>query len=109
MSLYLDQEVRAKGLTPATLWPSPASLEAVSFSHGTPLNVSAVARECEVQRKVVTGYVGILEDLLMAFRLPVFHKRVKRTAAARDKLYPLDAEVFCSLRPQGTARPARGD
>ena len=56
-----------------------------------------MARECEVERKVVAGYVGILEDLLLAFRLPVFRKRVKRTAAACDKLYPLDAEGFCSL------------
>ena len=45
-------------------------LEAISFSHGGQLNVSAVARECEVERKVVAGYVGILEDLLLAFRLP---------------------------------------
>ena len=99
-SLYLDQEVRAEGLT-RNVGAFTRFLEAISFSHGAQLNVSAVARECEVERKVVAGYVGILEDLLLAFRLPVFRKRAKRATAAHDKLYLFDAGVFRSLRPKG--------
>ena len=99
-SLYLDQEVRAEGLT-RNVGAFTRFLEAVSFSHGAQLNVSAVARECEVERKVVAGYVGILEDLLLAFRLPVFRKRAKRATVAHDKLYLFDAGVFRSLRPKG--------
>ena len=99
-SLYLDQEVQAEGLT-RNIGSFTRFLEAVSFSHGAQLNVSAVARECEVERKVVAGYVGILEDLLLAFRLPVFRKRAKRATVAHDKLYLFDAGVFRSLRPGG--------
>ena len=99
-SLYLDQEVRAEGLT-RNVGSFTRFLEAVSFSHAAQLNVSAVARECEVERKVVAGYVGILEDLLLAFRLPVFRKRAKRATVAHDKLYLFDAGVFRSLRPSG--------
>ena len=99
-SLYLDQEVRAEGLT-RNVGAFTRFLEAVSFSHGAQLNVSAVARECEVERKVVAGYVGILEDLLLAFRLPVFRKRAGRATVAHDKLYLFDAGVFRSLRPKG--------
>ena len=99
-SLYLDQEVRAEGLT-RDVGAFTRFLEAVSFSHASQLNVSAVARECEVERKVVTGYLGILEDLLLAFRLPVFRKRAKRATVAHDKLYLFDAGVFRSLRPRG--------
>ena len=99
-SLYLDQEVRAEGLT-RSIGSFTRFLEAVSFSHAAQLNVSAVARECEVERKVVAGYVGILEDLLLAFRLPVFRKRAKRAAVVHDKLYLFDAGVFRSLRPSG--------
>ena len=99
-SLYLDQEVRAEGLT-RNVGAFTRFLEAVSFSHGAQLNVSAVARECEVERKVVAGYVGILEDLLLAFRLPVFRKRAGRATVAHDKLYLFDAGVFRSLRPRG--------
>ena len=99
-SLYVDQEVRAEGLT-RNVGAFTRFLEAVSFSHGAQLNVSEVARECEVERKVVAGYVSILEDLLLAFRLPVFRKRAKRATVTHDKLYLFDAGVFRSLRPKG--------
>ena len=99
-SLYLEQEVRAEGLT-RNVGAFARFLEAVAFSHGAQLNVSAVARECEVERKVAAGYVGILEDLLLAFRLPVFRKRAKRATVTHEKLYLFDAGVFRSLRPKG--------
>ena len=99
-SLYLEQEVRAEGLT-RNVGNFTRFLEAVSFSHGAQLNVSAVARECEVERKVVAGYVGILEDLLLAFRVPVFRKRAKRATVTHEKIYLFDAGVFRSLRPKG--------
>ena len=99
-SLYVDQEVRAGGLT-RNAGNFVRFLEAVSFSHGTQLNVSAVARDCEVERKVVAGYLGILEDLLLAFRLPVFRRRAKRALVVHEKLYLFDAGVFRSLRPRG--------
>ena len=99
-SLYLDEEVRAEGLT-RNVGAFTRFLEAISFSHGGQLNVSAVARECEVERKVVAGYVGILEDLLLAFRLPVFRKRARRATVTHEKIYLFDAGVFRSLRPKG--------
>ena len=34
-----------------------------SLSHGGQLNLSAVARECEVERGVAAAYVGILDRL----------------------------------------------
>ena len=92
--------MRAEGLT-RNIDAFARFLEAISFSHGSLLNISAVARECEVERKVVSGYIGILEDLLLAFRLPVFRKRAKRATVAHEKLYLFDAGVFRSLRPKG--------
>ena len=99
-SLYIDQEVRAEGLT-RDVGAFARFLEAISFSHGGQLNLASVARECEVSRRMVEAYVGILEDLLMAFRLPVFRKRAKRATVARDKFYLFDTGVFRSLRPTG--------
>ncbi len=99
-SLHIDQEVRAEGLT-RNLGAFARFMEAISFSHGGQLNASAVARECEVARHSVVAYLGILEDLLVAFRLPVFRKRAKRATVARDKFYLFDAGVFRSLRPAG--------
>ncbi len=99
-SLYLEQEVTAEGLT-RNVGQFARFLEAVSFSHASQLNAAAVSRECEVPRRVVSSYIGILEDLLLSFRLPVFRKRAKRATVAREKFYLFDAGVFRSLRPRG--------
>ena len=99
-SLYLEQEVQAEGLT-RNLGAFARFLEAVSLTHAGQLNVSALARECEVERKTVEAYLEILEDLLLAFRLPVFQKRAKRRVAVHPKLYLFDTGVFRSLRPRG--------
>ncbi|HME41561.1 MAG TPA: hypothetical protein VKF36_00630 [Syntrophorhabdales bacterium] len=52
--------------------------EATSFSHASVLNVTNVARECQVERKTVEGYLDILEDILLGWRLEVFTKKAKR-------------------------------
>ena len=99
-SLYVDQEVLAEGLT-RNAGNFVRFLETVSFSHGAQINVSGIGRECEIERKVVASYLSILEDLLLAFRLPVFRKRAKRATVVHEKLYLFDAGVFRSLRPRG--------
>jgi predicted AAA+ superfamily ATPase len=100
VSLYLEQEVKLEG------WARDVGgfarfLEAVSFSHGSVLNLANVARECGVSRPTVAGYIEVLEDLLLAFRVPVFTRRARREASAHPKLYLFDAGVFRSLRPRG--------
>lgn len=99
-ALYVREEVQMEGLV-RNIGGFSRFLEAISFSHGAVLNISNVARECEVERKVVENYVNILEDLLLSFRLPVFTKRAKRATAAHPKFYYFDTGVFRSLRPTG--------
>ncbi len=99
-SLYLDEEVKVEGWV-RNVGHFARFLEAVSFSHAGVLNVSNVARECEVERKTVAGYLEVLEDLLLCFRLPVFTKRARRRLASHPKLYLFDAGVYRSLRPTG--------
>ncbi len=98
--LCLEQEIRAGRMT-RDVGAFARFLEAVSFSHGALLNAAETARECKVERKTVVRYVELLEELLLAFRLPVFRKRVKRATVARRKFYFFDAGVFRSLRPAG--------
>lgn len=100
VGLYLREEVQQEGLVRRIDYFS-RFLEAISFSHGALLNLSEVARECQVSRKTVEGYLEILEDLLLAFRLPIFAKRAQRQLAAHPKFYFFDAGVFQSLRPRG--------
>jgi predicted AAA+ superfamily ATPase len=100
VDLYLREEVQMEGLT-RNIGNFSRFLEAVSLSHASMLNISNVSRECEVERKVVEGYIGILEDLLLAYRVPVFTKRAKRATASHPKLYLFDAGVYMTLRPSG--------
>lgn len=99
-ALYVREEVQMEGLV-RNIGAFSRFLEAISFSHGAVLNVSSVARECEVERKTVEGFISILEDLLLCSKLPVFSKRAKRAVIAHNKFYFFDTGVFRSLRPAG--------
>jgi predicted AAA+ superfamily ATPase len=98
--LYLEQEVKAEALV-RDVGAFARFLEAISFSHGSMLNITAVARECQVSRNTVEGYVEVLEDLLLAFRIPAFTKRARRHLVQHPKFYLFDVGVFRSIRPAG--------
>lgn len=100
ISLYIQQEVQFEGLT-RNIGNFSRFLEAASFSHASILNISNIARECEVERKVVENYISILEDILIAFKLPAFTKRAKRATVSHPKFYFFDSGVFYTLRPKG--------
>ena len=103
-ALYVREEVQAEGLV-RNVGGFSRFLDAVSFSHAAVLNASNVARECQVERKVVTGYLGVLQDLLLAFTLPVFTRRARRRMSAHPKFYLVDAGLFRSLRSIGPFDP----
>ena len=99
-NLYLEQEVKTEGFT-RNVGAFSRFLEAMSFSHGSLLNATAVSRESEIERRTVVNYIEILEDLLLGFRLPVFTRRARRKTVFHPKIYYFDAGVFRSLRPRG--------
>jgi predicted AAA+ superfamily ATPase len=100
ITLYLKEEVKEEGLV-RDIGAFARFLEAISFSHGSILNLSNIARECHVSRKVVENYVSIIEDLLLGYQLPVFTKRARRAMTAQPKFYLFDAGVYYHLRPKG--------
>ncbi len=97
---YLEEEIRQEGLT-RNLSAFSRFLEAASFSQGSVLNISEVARECAMERKVVESYFAILEDLLIGHRLSVFAKRAKRRLVTHPKFFFFDVGVYRTLRPTG--------
>jgi len=99
-TLYLEEEVRLEGWA-RNVGSFARFLEAVSFSHAAVLNISNVARECQIERKTVAGFIEILEDLLLSFRVPVFARRARRKTSSHPKFYFFDAGVYRSLRPRG--------
>lgn len=98
--LYVREEVKQEGLV-RNAGDFARFLEAFSFSHGSQLNLSAVARDGAIERKTVSTYVEILHDLLLSFELPVFRKRAKRQVVHHPKVYLCDAGLYRSLRPAG--------
>ncbi len=100
ITLYLKEEVQQEGLV-RNIENFSRFMEAISFSHGQILNISEVARESEISRKTVEGYIQILHDLLLSHEIPVFSKRAKRGLIKHNKFYYFDAGIFNSLRPKG--------
>jgi len=102
---YLREEVQAEALT-RNLEAFSRFLVAASFSQASVLSISAVARDVGMSRKTIEGYFLLLEDLLLAFRLPVFTRRAKRDMTAHQKFFFFDAGVYRALRPRGPLDPA---
>ena len=100
VDIYLREEILAEGLV-RNLGAFTRFLEIISFSHGCVLNVSNLARECQISRGIVTGYIDILEDLLLAYRLDVFARRAKRKTASHQKFYLFDNGLYRRLRQRG--------
>ncbi len=100
VDIYLREEIMAEGLV-RNLGSFARFLEIISYSHGAVLNISNLARECQISRGIVTGYIDILEDLLLSYRLNVFTRRAKRKTASHPKFYLFDIGLYRRLRQRG--------
>jgi len=100
IDLYLHEEIYTEGLV-RNIENFSRFLEVISFSHGGLLNTTNISRECEVKRKTVENYIDILDDLLLAYRIPVFTRRAQRELSSHPKFYLFDSGVYTALRPQG--------
>jgi len=98
--LYLREEVQMEAMV-RDIGNFSRFLEIISFSHASILSISNISRDCEVGRKAIEGYINVLEDLLLSFKINVFTKRAKRELAEHPKFYFFDAGVFRSIRPKG--------
>ncbi len=97
---YIQQEVVAEGIS-RNLSAFARFLETASFSQGSVLNMSEVAREASVGRRMAEDYFCALEDLLVGVRIPVFSKKAKRKLVSHSKFYFFDTGVYQAIRPVG--------
>lgn len=97
---YLQQEVVQEGIS-RNLSAFARFLETASFSQGSVLNMSEVAREAFVGRRMTEDYFCALEDLLIGIRIPVFSKKAKRKLIKHNKFYFFDTGVYRAIRPIG--------
>lgn len=95
---YLKEEIQAEALV-RNLPGFARFLPVAALFHGQVINVSNIARECGVERTTVAGYLDILEDTLLTFRLPAFEAKLRVRERKHAKLYWIDS---------GVARAAKG-
>lgn len=100
VAAYLKEEVQMEGLV-RNIGDFARFMEIASFSHASLLSPTEIARESQVKRQTVTNYLHVLEDLLLAFTLPVFTRRAKRALVSQSKFYYFDTGIFRELRPRG--------
>jgi len=99
VQLYLREEIRAESLV-RNLPGFVRFLPIAGIFHGQTLNVTAVARDAGVARTTVIGYLDILEDSLVAFRLPAFEARLRVRERKHPKLYWIDPGLARAVKQQ---------
>ena len=62
--------------------------------------MSGIARDCGVARTTVEGYLEILEDALLTFRLPAFEARLRVRERHHPKLYWVDPGLVRAAKRQ---------
>jgi predicted AAA+ superfamily ATPase len=109
VQLYVREEIRAE----ATVRNLPAFLRflpVAALFHGQVLNISNVSRDAAAARTTVEGYVGILEDTLLATRLPAYDARLRTRERRHPKLYWVDPGLVRAAKRQlgATSAEERG-
>jgi len=99
VQLYLREEIQAEALV-RNLPGFARFLPIAALFHGQTLNVASLARDAEVSRMTVNGYIEVIEDTLLAFRLPAFEGRMRVRERRHPKLYWVDAGIVRALKRQ---------
>lgn len=97
--LYLREEIRAEALVRG-LAGFVRFLPVAGLFHGQVVNVAGIARDAGVARTTVTGYLDILEDTLLAWRLPAFEGRLRVRERRHPKLYWVDPGLARAIKGQ---------
>jgi predicted AAA+ superfamily ATPase len=89
---YIREEIKEEGLV-RRVEPFLRFLEVAGALNGQILNFENVGREAQVPRKSVVQYFSILEDTLVAHRLPAFQPQLKVREVSHAKYYWFDPGV----------------
>lgn len=99
VQMYLKEEIQAEALV-RNLPGFARFLPIAALFHGQTVNVAGLARDAEVSRTTVTGYLEIIEDTLLAFRLPAYEGKMRVREKRHPKLYWIDAGLARALKRQ---------
>ena len=97
--LYLREEIRAEAIV-RNLSGFVRFLPIAALLHGQTLNVTGIARDAGVARTTVTGYLDVLEDTLLTWRLPAYEAKLRVRERRRPKLYWVDSGLVRAVKRQ---------
>ncbi len=92
VQLYVREEIKGEALVrnlPAFLRFMPVA----ALLHGQVINISGLARDAAAARTTVEGYLGILQDTLLATLLPAFEPKLRVRERRHPKLYWTDSGI----------------
>jgi len=95
--LYLKEEIQAEALV-RNLPGFARFLPVAALFHGQVINVANVAREAGVARTTVTGYLDILEQTLLCFRLEAHEARLRVRERKLPKWYWCDPGLVRAIK-----------
>jgi len=90
--LYLKEEIQAEALV-KNLPGFARFLPIAALFHGQIVNVTNIAREAGVARTTAAGYLDILEETLLCFRLPAYEAKLRVRERKLPKWYWCDSGI----------------
>ena len=99
VQLYIREEIRAEALV-RTLPGFLRFLPLAALFHGQVINLAGLARDAATARTTVEGYLGILQDTLLATLVPAFDARLRVRERRHPKLYWVDAGLVRAAKRQ---------
>jgi predicted AAA+ superfamily ATPase len=99
VQLYLREEIKAEAVV-RNLPGFIRFLPIAGLFHGQGINVSSIARDAGTARTTVAGYMEILEDTLLAWRLPAYEARLRVRERRHPKLYWIDPGLVRAVKRQ---------
>ena len=95
--LYLKEEIQAEALV-RNLSGFARFLPLAALFHGQTVNVTNIAREAGVARTTVAGYLDILVETLLCFRLPAYEAKLRVRERKLPKWYWCDPGIVRAMK-----------
>ncbi len=93
---YLKEEIAYEQIV-RDLNPFSRFLEVAAQCNGESINYANLASDSGVSAKTVKSFYSILEDTLLGFRLPSYHKSIRKQQRKAEKFYFYDLGVVRAL------------
>lgn len=97
VQMYLKEEIQAEALV-KNLAGFSRFLPMAALFHGQILNLSNIARDAEIRRPTAQGFFEILEDTLLATRLPAFQSKLRVREKRHPKFFWIDPGIVRAAR-----------